>query len=96
MSTALTTCHNQATKNMKYKCVNCGAINQIPDDHSPNGYCCYSCKSRLPEQPADGSTSAAVGLIGGAALGASIGGPVGAIVGGIIGALIGKESKGVG
>ncbi len=43
-----------------------------------------------------GETSAAVGLIGGAALGAAIGGPVGAIVGAVIGVIVGKEAKGVG
>ena len=43
-----------------------------------------------------GSNSAAVGLVGGAALGAAVGGPVGAIVGGVVGAMLGKEHKGVG
>ena len=82
---------------MKFKCNNCGAINQVPDGQQGSSYNCYSCHMALPNQPLDdGSTSAAVGLIGGAALGASIAGPAGAVVGGIIGALLGKESKGVG
>ena len=43
-----------------------------------------------------GSNSAAVGLVGGAALGAAVGGPVWAIVGGVVGTILGKEYKGVG
>lgn len=82
---------------MKFKCKSCGTINQVPDGQQGSSYRCYKCHSALPDESTnDGSTSAAVGLIGGAALGASIGGPAGAVVGGILGALLGKESKGVG
>ena len=82
---------------MKFKCENCGSINQVPDGQRGSSYRCYKCHLNLSDKPIDdGSTSAAVGLIGGAALGASIGGPAGAVVGGIIGAILGKESKGVG
>ena len=82
---------------MKCKCLECEAVNDIPEGESASNYICYSCKKPLHDggEP-DGETSAVVGLIGGAALGASIGGPVGAIIGGIIGGIIGKESKGVG
>ena len=82
---------------MKYKCGHCDALCEIPDEASPSSYSCHKCNHRLSSAtPATGGTSAAVGLIGGAALGASVGGPVGAIVGGVLGALIGKETKGVG
>ena len=82
---------------MKIKCSNCDTINQVPDGGKGSDYKCYKCHTRLAEpRTNNGSTSAAVGLIGGAALGASIAGPAGAIVGGILGAVLGKESKGVG
>ncbi|MEH6555898.1 hypothetical protein [Pseudoalteromonas tetraodonis] len=82
---------------MKYKCENCEIINEVPDGKNGAQFLCYSCSSRLPSTPINhGSTSSAVGLIGGAALGASIGGPVGAVVGGVLGAILGKESKGIG
>ncbi|EKO3933757.1 hypothetical protein GAW91_004444 [Vibrio fluvialis] len=82
---------------MKYKCKHCGQVSEIPDGNSPENYLCGNCNNSFNgAEKVTGDTSAAVGLIGGAALGASIGGPVGAIVGGILGAIIGKESKGVG
>ncbi len=82
---------------MKYKCRNCNELNDIPEGDSCSNYVCGNCQQPLHNaQEASGDTSAAVGLIGGAALGASIGGPVGAIIGGIIGGLLGKDSKGVG
>jgi DNA-directed RNA polymerase subunit RPC12/RpoP len=82
---------------MKYKCSNCGTINEVAAGKDSTRFVCYSCKTPLPSKPeSEGETSAVVGLIGGAALGASIAGPVGAIIGGILGGIIGKESKGVG
>ena len=82
---------------MERKCKNCKTITQIPDDGSESDSVCRKRHSRLPSTPInDGSTSAAVGLIGGAALGASLGGPAGAIIGGIVGGILGKQSKGVG
>ena len=50
----------------------------------------------MKQSGGDGEASAAVGLIGGAALGAAVGGPIGAIIGGILGGIVGKNSKGVG
>lgn len=86
---------NEAT--MKYKCSNCNAICEIPDEADPGSYSCHKCQNTLSNSTkATGDTSSAVGLIGGAALGASVGGPVGAIIGGVLGAILGKESKGVG
>ncbi|ENM5740190.1 TPA: hypothetical protein I7221_21895 [Vibrio vulnificus] len=82
---------------MKYKCRHCGQVSEIPDGSAPASYRCGNCSNSFKDaEKVTGETSAAVGLIGGAALGASIGGPVGAIVGGILGAILGKESKGVG
>jgi len=82
---------------MKFKCNNCDALCEIPDDEQSSNYRCHNCqKTLINAKQTSGDTSAAVGLIGGAALGASIGGPVGAIIGGILGAILGKESKGVG
>lgn len=82
---------------MKYKCRHCGQVSEIPGGSAPANYRCGNCKNSFKDaEKVTGETSAAVGLIGGAALGASIGGPVGAIVGGILGAILGKESKGVG
>nr|VFJ59423.1 MAG: hypothetical protein BECKFW1821A_GA0114235_10915 [Candidatus Kentron sp. FW] len=84
---------------MRYKCTECGTINDVPKGKDPKKYVCHSCKAPLPMVPEpepDGSLSAAVGFIGGGAFGASIGGPVGAIIGAIFGGLIGKEAKGVG
>jgi len=82
---------------MKYKCGNCNSICEIPDKQDPTAYSCHKCQQILSNATkANGDTSSAVGLIGGAALGASVAGPVGAIIGGILGALIGKDSKGVG
>ena len=82
---------------MKYKCKECSTICEIPENESPAQYKCHECGATLSSSDkATGETSAAVGLIGGAALGASIGGPLGAIIGGVIGAALGKESKGVG
>lgn len=82
---------------MKYKCEHCNTINEVPEGKNGSQFLCHRCGSRLPSNPiSDGSTSAAVGMIGGAALGASIGGPVGAVIGGVLGAILGKESKGIG
>lgn len=82
---------------MKLKCQKCEAINEVPNDKDGTSFVCHNCGTRLPDKSTnDGSTSSAVGMIGGAALGASIGGPVGAVVGGILGAILGKESKGLG
>jgi DNA-directed RNA polymerase subunit RPC12/RpoP len=82
---------------MKYKCSNCNELNDIPEGNLCSHHTCSNCHRPLHNaQEITGDTSAAVGLIGGAALGASIGGPVGAIIGGIIGGLLGKDSKGVG
>jgi|GEM_PF-2975504 len=82
---------------MKYKCAHCGVLNNIPRTESRANLLCTSCsKTLLNATEASGETSAAVGMIGGAALGASLGGPVGAIIGGILGGILGKESKGVG
>jgi hypothetical protein len=57
---------------------------------------CYNCGAFLPKPDSAGETSAAVGMIGGAALGAAIAGPPGAIIGAVVGAIIGRQSKGVG
>lgn len=82
---------------MRYKCINCGTINDLSEGEDPREYVCRSCKKQLPIVPEpDGSLSTAVGLMGGAALGASIGGPVGAIIGGIVGGIVGNSAKGVG
>ena len=81
----------------KYKCNRCGKLNDLPEGASHPNQVCGNCKKPLSRsEKANGDTSAAVGLIGGAALGASLFGPVGAIVGGIVGGILGKESKGVG
>lgn len=82
---------------MNISCPNCKHINAVPDSAQNIQYRCYSCGAFLPK-PTDqpGDTSAAVGLIGGAALGAAIAGPVGAIIGAVVGAVIGHEAKGVG
>jgi ribosomal protein S27E len=77
---------------MNVKCGKCGAMNNVPN--SDQQYRCYSCGAYLP-QPS-GDTSAAVGLIGGAALGAAIGGPPGALIGAVIGLVLGSTAKGVG
>lgn len=82
---------------MNLKCQNCGTVNRIDKSSGSVKYRCGHCGAFLPQPaPGNGDTSAAVGLMGGAALGAALGGPVGAIVGGVIGAILGKESKGVG
>ena len=82
----------------EYKCTKCGAINNAPQKwEKGTQYVCHSCNSELePLKQGSGETSAAVGLIGGAALGASIGGPAGAIIGGVVGAVLGKNAKGLG
>lgn len=80
------------------RCSHCSRINRLPSEFRSGPVICGYCGqefSVVAESPT-GDTSAAVGLIGGAALGAAIGGPVGAVVGGLLGALIGKETKGVG
>lgn len=82
---------------MQVVCTKCEAQNEVPSDDSNRSYQCYNCGAFLPKpQDAPGETSAAVGMIGGAALGAAIGGPPGALIGAILGAIIGKEAKGVG
>jgi len=82
---------------MNVKCPNCGRMNNVPSSPTDGQFRCYQCGSFLPKRAAPaGETSAAVGLIGGAALGAAIGGPVGAMIGAIVGAVIGSEAKGVG
>ena len=82
---------------MKSRCESCGTLNQVPDREEGSNFICYACGSKLTTISSnDGSTSAAVGMIGGAALGASIAGPAGAVIGGVLGAILGKESKGVG
>jgi len=80
---------------MIVRCSNCGQLNSVPDGPKSVAYYCYNCGAFLPRVTAPSSdTSAAVGLIGGAALGAAIGGPVGAIIGAVIGTIIGREAKG--
>lgn len=82
---------------MKVKCNNCGALNDTSGGEATSPARCGKCGAFLPAPlPPSGSTSEAVGLIGGAALGAAIGGPIGAVVGAVVGALIGREAKGVG
>lgn len=79
---------------MNVVCLKCGKVSSIPDRDSNTVYRCYNCGAFV--QRPTGESSAAVGLVGGAALGAAIGGPVGAVIGAVIGAILGKESKGVG
>ncbi len=82
---------------MNLRCTNCGQINSLPTPPGDQQYRCGNCGAYLPRAPQPtGETSAAVGLIGGAALGAAIAGPAGAIVGAVIGAIIGGQAKGVG
>lgn len=82
---------------MNIKCQNCGTVNRVASPPGSGKYRCGHCGAFLPQPTSgNGDTSAAVGLMGGAALGAALGGPIGAIVGGVIGAILGKESKGVG
>lgn len=77
-------------------CPHCGANNRVPNSPALT-FACWQCSGEFRlSAPSTGETSAAVGLIGGAALGAAIFGPVGAVIGGILGAVIGKESKGLG
>ena len=78
------------------RCGTCGARNVLPKEARRDELGCFRCGADLKPAPQPGDTSAAVGLIGGAALGAAIGGPVGAIVGGLLGAVLGREAKGVG
>lgn len=80
---------------MNVTCARCSTINSVPN--STDQFTCYNCGAFLPKpKPPSGETSAAVGLLGGAALGAAIGGPFGAVIGGLIGAWVGSEAKGVG
>lgn len=83
---------------MNVRCRNCGRINLIPPrDDRRKRLRCYQCGAFLPvPNRQGGETSAAVGLIGGAALGAALGGPAGAIIGGAIGLVLGREAKGLG
>ena len=80
---------------MNVRCSTCGQPNSVPDQPGETTYYCYNCGAFLPmPAPPSSDTSAAVGLIGGAAFGAAIGGPVGAIIGAVIGTIIGREAKG--
>jgi len=82
---------------MLVKCKTCGTHSDRPPANDGLTYRCPSCSAVLPtEAEPDGSTSAAVGAFGGAALGASIAGLPGAIFGFVLGAIAGKSSKGVG
>lgn len=81
---------------MNIRCSNCGHMNSVPRRSRNVQYKCYHCGAFLPKPNTSGDTSAAVGLIGGAAVGAAIAGPFGAIIGGIVGAVLGREAKGVG
>lgn len=81
---------------MQVKCKKCGTPNTLPEE-VPGRYRCHKCGAFLPASTeSSGENSAAVGMIGGAALGAAIGGPPGAVIGAIVGAILGKEAKGVG
>ncbi len=82
---------------MNVRCSNCGQSNSVPDQPGAAAYYCYNCRALLPAAALPSNdTSAAVGLIGGAAFGAALGGPIGAIIGAVIGNIIGREAKGVG
>nr|VFJ63653.1 MAG: hypothetical protein BECKDK2373C_GA0170839_11106 [Candidatus Kentron sp. DK] len=83
----------------KYRCANCGAINELPNNANPANSHCRFCSQPLAtvrEPEGAGDMSTAVGLMGGGMLGASIGGLPGALVGVVIGGLIGKEARCVG
>ena len=82
---------------MNVKCTKCGTVNSVGPSQPGQHYLCGKCATALPPAPKDaGDTSAAVGLLGGAALGAAMAGPPGALVGAILGAVLGKTAKGVG
>lgn len=84
---------------MNVRCTNCGTVNSVEPAGEGTKYRCGNCGAFLPShQPQwqPGDTSAAVGLLGGAALGAAIAGPPGALIGAIVGAILGKNVKGVG
>lgn len=88
---------------MQVQCSSCGTTNNVGPKREGTHYQCGNCSAPLPDAPevpevpeSNGETSAAVGLLGGAALGAALGGPVGAIIGGIVGGILGKNAKGVG
>jgi len=84
---------------MNVRCANCGTVNSVGARQPGTRYRCASCRAFLPSPPPKeegGETSAAVGLLGGAALGAALGGPPGAVIGAIVGAILGKSAKGVG
>lgn len=81
---------------MQATCKKCGTTNAIPSG-TEGPYRCNNCGAFLPKPTEDaGDNSAAVGMIGGAALGAALGGPPGALIGAVLGAILGKEAKGVG
>ena len=82
----------------EYQCTKCNAINSAPEKREDGvDYVCHKCGGQLKPAPqGKGEVSAAVGMMGGAALGAAIGGPSGAIIGGIAGFVFGKTSKGLG
>jgi hypothetical protein len=82
---------------MQIECSSCRRSNEVGNAESGTRYRCAHCGAFLPTpQAEEGETSAAVGMLGGAALGAALGGPIGAIFGGIVGAVLGKSAKGVG
>lgn len=69
----------------------CAAATTVPLDNLVCWKCHHWILPRAAQRQA--SSTATVGLIGGAALGAGVGGPFGAIVGGILGALIGSGGR---
>lgn len=82
---------------MKYKCGECGALSDIPEDQEVSHYVCFKCgHSMHTAKPASGDLSSIAGLGGGAMFGAAVGGPVGAVVGGLIGLVVGRSVKGIG
>lgn len=82
---------------MNVKCTECGTVNSVGPRQPGQHYLCGKCGTALPPASKDeGDTSAAVGLLGGAALGAAMAGPPGALIGAIVGAILGKAAKGVG
>lgn len=82
---------------MNVKCNACSTVNTVGPAQEGTHYSCGRCGAVLPPAAQDdGEASAAVGLLGGAALGAAVGGPPGALIGAILGAIVGKAAKGVG
>jgi outer membrane lipoprotein SlyB len=82
---------------MNVRCGKCGTVNSVGASQPGTRYRCGECSAFLPPAKEEGGdTSAAVGLLGGAALGAALGGPPGAVIGAIVGAILGKSAKGIG